>query len=98
MPQQQPGESNEDYQTRVNEYKLLYQQGVSNPTLSITNAPMNLYPNNPFYAQRRANGGRIGYGFGSLVKASGVVEPVQGGTISGGGSGFGMISRLLQQN
>jgi len=71
VPQQQPGESDEDYQTRVNEYKLLYQQGVSNPTLSITNAPMNLYPNNPFYAQRRANGGRIGYqagGIGDLVK------------------------------
>jgi hypothetical protein len=55
--------NDEDYQTRVNEYKLLYQQGVSNPTLSITNAPMNLYPNNPFYAQRRANGGRIGKSF-----------------------------------
>ena len=71
VPQQQPGESNEDYQTRVNQYKLLYQQGVSNPTLSITNAPLNLYPNNPFYAQRRANGGRIGYqegGIGNLVK------------------------------
>jgi hypothetical protein len=76
MPQQEQGESNEDYQRRVNEYKLLYQQGVSNPTLSITNAPMNLYPNNPFYAERRANGGRIGYGFGSLVKDSGVVEPI----------------------
>jgi hypothetical protein len=99
IPQQEPGESNEDYQTRVNEYKLLYQQGVSNPTLSITNAPMNLYPNNPFYAQRRANGGRIGYGFGSLVKDSGVVEPVSGGSTSGGSGLFGgMISRLIQQN
>jgi hypothetical protein len=71
VPQQEPGESNEDYQTRVNQYKLLYQQGVSNPTLSITNAPLNLYPNNPFYAQRRANGGRIGYqegGIGDLIK------------------------------
>jgi hypothetical protein len=71
IPQQEPGESDADYQTRVNEYKLLYQQGVGNPNLSITNAPMNLYPNNPFYAQRRANGGRIGYqegGIGDLVK------------------------------
>jgi len=66
LPQQQPGESDADYQTRVNEYKLLYQQGVSNPTLSITNAPLNSYPNNPFYAQRRANGGRIGYAFGGI--------------------------------
>jgi hypothetical protein len=71
IPQQEPGESDADYQTRVNEYKVLYQQGVSNPTLSITNAPMNLYPNNPFYAQRRAAGGRIGYqegGIGDLIK------------------------------
>jgi hypothetical protein len=76
IPQQQPGESDADYQTRVNEYKVLYQQGVSNPTLSITNAPMNLYPNNPFYAQRRADGGRIGYGFGSLVSDTMVAQPV----------------------
>jgi hypothetical protein len=71
VPQQNPGESNEDYQRRVNEYKVLYQQGVSNPLLSITNAPLNLYPNNPFYAQRRAEGGRIGYqegGIGDLIK------------------------------
>jgi hypothetical protein len=71
IPQQEPGESDADYQNKVNQYKLLYQQGVSNPQLSITNAPMNLYPNNPFYAQRRADGGRIGYqegGIGDLVK------------------------------
>ena len=75
-PQQEPGESNEDYQRRVNEYKVLYQQGVSNPLLSITNAPLNLYPNNPFYTQRRAEGGRIGYGFGSLVSDTMVAQPV----------------------
>jgi hypothetical protein len=71
MPQQQPGESDADYQNRVNQYKLTYQQGVSNPQLSITNAPLNLYPNNPFYTQRRAEGGRIGYqegGIGDLIK------------------------------
>jgi hypothetical protein len=71
VPQQNPGESDADYQNRVNQYKLLYQQGVSNPQLSVTNAPMNLYPNNPFYAQRRAEGGRIGYqegGIGDLIK------------------------------
>jgi hypothetical protein len=71
VPQQEPGESDADYQNRVNQYKLTYQQGVSNPLLSITNAPLNLYPNNPFYAQRRAEGGRIGYqegGIGDLIK------------------------------
>jgi hypothetical protein len=71
VPQQNPGESDADYQNRVNQYKLQYQQGVSNPTLSAGVNPTNLYPNNPFYAQRRANGGRIGYqegGIGDLVK------------------------------
>jgi hypothetical protein len=71
IPQQEPGESDADYQNKVNQYKLLYEQGVSNPQLSIANAPMNLYPNNPFYAQRRADGGRIGYqagGIGDLIK------------------------------
>jgi hypothetical protein len=71
VPQQEPGESDADYQNKVNQYKLLYQQGINNPQLSITDAPLNLYPNNPFYAQRRANGGRIGYqegGIGDLIK------------------------------
>jgi hypothetical protein len=71
MPQQQPGESDADYQNKVNQYKLLYQQGVSNPTLSTGVNPSNLYPNNPFYPQRRAEGGRIGYqegGIGNLIK------------------------------
>jgi hypothetical protein len=71
IPQQEPGESDADYQNKVNQYKLLYQQGVSNPTLSTGINPSNLYPNNPFYPQRRAEGGRIGYqegGIGNLIK------------------------------
>jgi hypothetical protein len=106
MPQQQPGESNEDYQARVDQWKVTLNQGLSNPTLSITNSPLNLYPNNPFYAQRRANGGRIGYGFGSLVSSlssnSGVAQPVSGGSINSssglGGLFGGIISKLIQQN
>jgi len=98
MPQQQPGESDADYQNRVNQYKLQYQQGVSNPTLSAGVNPTNLYPNNPFYTQRRANGGRMGYGFGSLARDSGIAEPVSGGSTSGSSGLGGMISRLIQQN
>jgi hypothetical protein len=47
-----------------------------------------------------ASGGRIGYGFGSLVRDSGVAEPVSGGNTSSSGGGFGMgiIGRLIQQN
>lgn len=70
IPQRQEGETDEQYQARVDQWKLTLNQGLSNPTLSITNAPLNLYPNNPFYAQRRANGGRIGYaggGIGDLI-------------------------------
>ena len=68
MPQQQPGESNEDYQRRVNEYKLQFQTAINNPNPKFESG---LYPNNPFYPQRAANGGRIGYqegGIGDLIK------------------------------
>jgi hypothetical protein len=71
IPQQESGESNEAYQARVDQWKTTLGQGISNPTLSAGVNPVNLYPNNPFYAQRRANGGRIGYqegGIGDLIK------------------------------
>jgi len=71
LPQQQPGESNEDYQKKVDAWKLTLNQGLSNPTLSAAVNPQNLYPNNPFYTQRRAEGGRIGYqegGIGDLIR------------------------------
>jgi hypothetical protein len=61
IPQQQPGELDADYQNRVNQYKAQYSP-LLNPTVQ--------YPNNPFYPQRAANGGRIGYqegGIGNLV-------------------------------
>jgi hypothetical protein len=62
IPQKQPGELDADYQNRVNQYKAEYSP-LLNPTIQ--------YPNNPFYPQRAANGGRIGYqegGIGDLVK------------------------------
>ncbi len=73
IPQQEPGESNEDYQRRVNEYKLQFQTAINNPNPQFAGG---LYPNNPFYPQREAkalaaNGGRIGYqegGIGNLIK------------------------------
>jgi hypothetical protein len=48
-----------------------------------------------------ASGGiaRLGYGFGNLVKGSGVAEPVSGGDTSGGGfGGMGLMGKLIQQN
>jgi len=62
IPQKQPGELDADYQNRVNQYKAQYAP-LLNPTVQ--------YPNNPFYPQRAANGGRIGYqegGIGDLIK------------------------------
>ena len=47
---------------------------------------------------RKAEGGRIGYGLGNLVRSSGIAQPVEGGSISGGGFGMGLISKLIQQN
>ena len=138
-PTQNPGESNADYQKRLNEWNATFKSGLTNPTLSSVNNPTNLYPNNPFYATRRptdpnvnrgyASGGRIGYeaggigniiqqatkegffgtpmmadggrmhyGFGSLVSSSSVAEPVSGGS-TGGESGLGgMLGRLISQH
>jgi hypothetical protein len=48
----------------------------------------------------KKDGGRMGYGFGSLVKASDFVKPVEGGsTSSGSGLGnMGLINKLISQN
>jgi hypothetical protein len=70
-PKQNPGESNADYQKRVDEWKTTLNAGLNNPTLSSVTSPTTLYPNNPFYAQRRAEGGRIGYeagGIGNIIQ------------------------------
>jgi len=71
QPTQNPGESNAAYQARVDAWKKTLNEGLTNPTLSSVNNPANLYTNNPFYAQRRAEGGRIGYeagGIGSIIQ------------------------------
>ena len=55
--------------------------------------------NQPQNMMQMASGGRIGYGIGSLVKGSGVAEPVSGGDTSGGGlGGMGLMGKLIQQN
>jgi hypothetical protein len=64
MPEQQPGESDEDYKRRVAEYRLQYEQALNNPNPKFATG---LYPNNPFYPQRAANGGRIGYQEGGIT-------------------------------
>jgi hypothetical protein len=132
-PQQEPNEPDEDFQRRVDAYKLQFQTAINNPNPQFGGG---LYPNNPFYPQRQvkamaANGGRIGYqeggigdliqqvtkqeffgtpmmanggrmqyGLGNLVKGSGIARPVSSSESGGGSSsGFGgMISRLIQQN
>jgi hypothetical protein len=84
-PQQQTGETTAEYQARVDKYKAQYSP-LLNPTIQ--------YPNNPFYPQRAANGGRIGYqegGIGDLV--SQVTKQEFFGTpmmASGGRMGYAM--------
>ena len=58
MPQQKPGQSNADYQKEVDAWKSTLDQGLNNTTVQ--------YPNNPFYPQRAAQGGRIGYEDGGI--------------------------------
>jgi hypothetical protein len=97
-PQQKPGESLEDYEKRVEEYKKIYQANLSgkNPPSLIAGA------NNPYYPVYAARGGRIGYLFGgSGVSASAVAQPIEGQSmpISGGGKGIGgMLRNLIANN
>jgi hypothetical protein len=65
-PEQNPGETPAQYQARVDEWKKTLKTGLTNPTLSAANNPANQFVNNPFYAQRRAEGGRIGYEDGGI--------------------------------
>ena len=68
LPERQPGESDEDYQARVDQWKSTLQSRLDQPNPQFAGG---LYPNNPFYPQRAANGGRIGYqegGIGDLIK------------------------------
>jgi hypothetical protein len=67
-PQQQPGESPEQYQARVAEFQKQYQSNLAGTTGY--NLPAGA--NNPFYSdyQYAANGGRIGYqegGIGNVI-------------------------------
>ena len=65
-PAQNPGETPAQYQARVDEWKATLNRGLTNPTLSAANSPANQFVNNPFYTQRRAEGGRIGYAGGGI--------------------------------
>ena len=67
MPQQQPGESNADFQKRVDAWNSTLSTNMREPTFS-----PGAFPNNPYYSQyaRKANGGRIGYedgGIGNII-------------------------------
>jgi len=63
MPQQQPGESNADFQKRVDEWNSKLSTNMSSPTFN-----QGAFPNNPFYSMyaRKADGGRIGYETGGI--------------------------------
>ena len=63
MPQQKEGESNADFQARVDQWKSTLNTGMSNPTFN-----QGAFPNNPFYSMyaRKAEGGRIGYEMGGI--------------------------------
>jgi hypothetical protein len=65
-PQQQPGESQEDYQRRVAEFQRQYQSNLA----GTTGASLPASANNPYYPVYAANGGRIGYqegGIGNVI-------------------------------
>ena len=59
--------SDEEYEQAVAQWKTTLQSRLDQPNPQFQ---LGLFPNNPFYAQGRANGGRIGYaggGIGDLI-------------------------------
>jgi len=67
-PKREDYGSDEEHQAAVARYNAQFQTALNNPNPKFASG---LYPNNPFYPQRAANGGRIGYqegGIGDLIK------------------------------
>jgi hypothetical protein len=67
-PKREDYGSDEEHQKAVAQWNLTLSAGLNNPN---TQYAKGLFPNNPFYPQQAANGGRIGYqegGIGDLVK------------------------------
>jgi hypothetical protein len=56
--------NDEEYQKAVAQYKAQYQAAINNPNPQFAAGQ---FPNNPFYPQRAANGGRIGYQEGGIT-------------------------------
>ena len=96
VPERMPGESDAEYQARVDEYQSQYASNLRQNQSGLLPSSAN----NPFYA---ANGGRIGYAFGDLVRSSGVVSAAMNAgdapssDISGSGMG-GLLVRLIRNN
>jgi hypothetical protein len=88
--------SNEAYLAAVAEYQKKYASNLAQNQGGVLPSSAN----NPFYA---ANGGRIGYAFGDLVRSSGVVSATMNAgdapssDISGSGMG-GLLARLIRNN
>jgi hypothetical protein len=90
-PKREDFGSDEEHQAAVARYKAQFQTALNNPNPQFSTG---LYPNNPFYPQRAANGGRIGYqegGIGDLI--SQVTKQEYFGTpmmANGGRMGYGL--------
>jgi hypothetical protein len=69
QPEQQPGESMEDYNRRVEQWKTTLNANLQN-TSGASRYQLPSSANNPYYGVRAANGGRIGYqggGIGNII-------------------------------
>ena len=93
--------SNEAYLAAVAEYQKKYVSNLAQNQGGVLPSSAN----NPFYPTTtyKANGGRIGYAFGDLVRSSGVVSAAMNAgdapssDISGSGMG-GLLARLIRNN
>jgi hypothetical protein len=95
IPEQLPGESMEEYNARVEQWKTTLNANLGN-------TPGNPYlmpasANNPYYGVQAANGGRIGYGFGGIGSVAAKMDSGDIPAFKNKGFG-GMFGQLIANN
>jgi hypothetical protein len=95
QPEQLPGESMEEYNARVEQWKTTLNANLGN-------TPGNPYlmpasANNPYYGVQAANGGRIGYGFGGIGSVAAKMDSGDIPAFKNKGFG-GMFGQLIANN
>jgi hypothetical protein len=95
QPEQLPGESMEEYNARVEQWKTTLNANLGNTSGNPYLMPASA--NNPYYGVQAANGGRIGYGFGGIGSVAAKMDSGDIPAFKNKGFG-GMFGQLIANN